>query len=86
MEEQLVETWEIHDRIHRYLLDAIPDGALTASLATEGPAALKYALSLLGLMSPNTRLPMVELDDTAKREVAAAIVVALSTRNAVTAP
>jgi 4-hydroxy-tetrahydrodipicolinate synthase len=55
----------------RYLQSRL--APLTASLATEGAAALKYALSLLGLMSPNTRLPMVELDDAAKREVAAAI-------------
>jgi 4-hydroxy-tetrahydrodipicolinate synthase len=55
----------------RYLQSRL--APLTALLATEGPAALKYALSLLGLMSPNTRLPMVELDDAAKREVAAAI-------------
>lgn len=33
MSEPLVETWEIHDRIHRYLLDAIPDEALGKSLA-----------------------------------------------------
>jgi len=46
---------------------------LTASLTKESPAALKYALCLLGLMSPNTRLPIVELDDAAKREVASAI-------------
>jgi 4-hydroxy-tetrahydrodipicolinate synthase len=30
-------------------------------------------LCLLGLISPKTRLPIVELDDSAKREVAAAI-------------
>jgi 4-hydroxy-tetrahydrodipicolinate synthase len=46
---------------------------LTAVLAKEGPSALKYALSLLGLMSPSTRLPMVEVDGAAKRDVAAAI-------------
>jgi 4-hydroxy-tetrahydrodipicolinate synthase len=46
---------------------------LAASLTKERPAALKYALCLLGLMSPNTRLPIVELDDSAKREVAGAI-------------
>src|SRR5215471_13712503 len=33
MEEQLVETWKIHDRINRYLLDAVPDEALGSSLA-----------------------------------------------------
>jgi 4-hydroxy-tetrahydrodipicolinate synthase len=46
---------------------------LTASLAKESPAALKYALYLLGLMRPNTRLPIVELDESAKAEVASAI-------------
>jgi 4-hydroxy-tetrahydrodipicolinate synthase len=46
---------------------------LTASLVKESPAALKYALYLLGLMRPNTRLPIVELDDSAKAEVASAI-------------
>src|ERR1700733_10822492 len=46
---------------------------LTAALAKENPAALKYALSLLGFMRPHTRLPIVELADTAKAEVARAI-------------
>ncbi len=46
---------------------------LTASLAKESPAALKYALCLLGFMSPNTRLPIVELSDAAKAEVVGAI-------------
>jgi 4-hydroxy-tetrahydrodipicolinate synthase len=46
---------------------------LTSALAKESPAALKYALSLLGFMRPTTRLPMVELDDAAKAGVAAAI-------------
>jgi 4-hydroxy-tetrahydrodipicolinate synthase len=46
---------------------------LTAALAKESPAALKYALCLLGFMSPATRLPIVELSDAAKAEVAAAI-------------
>jgi uncharacterized damage-inducible protein DinB len=32
MDEPLVETWMIHDRINRYLLDAIPDEALAAAL------------------------------------------------------
>ena len=32
MDEPLVETWQIHDRINRYLLDAIPDDALAAAL------------------------------------------------------
>jgi 4-hydroxy-tetrahydrodipicolinate synthase len=46
---------------------------LTACLSKESPAALKYALCLLGFMSPTTRLPIVELDDSAKAEIASAI-------------
>ncbi len=55
----------------RYLQSRL--GPLTASLTRESPAALKYALSLLGFMSPGTRLPIVELGDCAKAEVANAI-------------
>jgi uncharacterized damage-inducible protein DinB len=36
MEEQIVETWQIHDRIHRYLLDAIPPEALSSVSASKG--------------------------------------------------
>jgi 4-hydroxy-tetrahydrodipicolinate synthase len=43
---------------------------LDTCLSRESPAALKYALSLLGLMCPYTRLPIVELDVSAKAEVA----------------
>jgi len=43
---------------------------LTAALSKESPAALKYALCLLGFMSPRTRLPIAELADSAKAEVA----------------
>jgi hypothetical protein len=46
---------------------------LTNALAKESPAALKFALCLLGLMHPNTRLPIVELAESAKAEVASAI-------------
>jgi 4-hydroxy-tetrahydrodipicolinate synthase len=46
---------------------------LTAALAKESPATLKFALHLLGLMSPKTRLPIVELAEAAKAEVANAI-------------
>ena len=49
-------------------------GRLTATLARDStPAPVKYALSLLGLMSPRLRLPLVELADSAKAEVAAAM-------------
>jgi 4-hydroxy-tetrahydrodipicolinate synthase len=46
---------------------------LTAALTKESPAALKYALCLLGFMRPSTRLPIVELADAAKAEVASAV-------------
>jgi 4-hydroxy-tetrahydrodipicolinate synthase len=46
---------------------------LEACLCHDSPAALKYALSLLGLMQPDTRLPIVELDDRAKAAVAKAV-------------
>lgn len=36
MEEQLVETWEIHARINLYLLDAIPPEALRDVSASKG--------------------------------------------------
>ena len=32
MEDQLIETWAIHNRINVYFLDAVADGALGASL------------------------------------------------------
>ena len=36
MNDQVVETWLIHDRIHRYLLDAVPAEALAATLNGKG--------------------------------------------------
>ncbi|MGY8682001.1 4-hydroxy-tetrahydrodipicolinate synthase [Bradyrhizobium sp. UFLA05-153] len=47
--------------------------SLEFCLSRERPAALKYALSLLGLMEPYTRLPIVELDEPAKAELARAL-------------
>ena len=47
---------------------------LEACLSRDHPAALKYALSLLGLIDPATRLPLVGLDDSAKAVVAKAVV------------
>src|SRR6202790_2690037 len=55
----------------RYLQSRI--ARLNALLAKESPAALKYALCLLGLMRPDARLPIVELADAAKGKVASAI-------------
>ncbi|TWA98684.1 4-hydroxy-tetrahydrodipicolinate synthase [Bradyrhizobium stylosanthis] len=42
---------------------------LSTCLSKESPAALKYALSVLGLISAHTRLPIVPLDAAAQREV-----------------
>ncbi len=55
----------------RYLQNRL--APLTAALAKESPAALKYALCLLGYMRPHTRLPIVEISERAKAEVANAI-------------
>jgi 4-hydroxy-tetrahydrodipicolinate synthase len=55
----------------RYLFNRL--ARLTNALTKESPAALKFALCLLGLMHPNTRLPIVELAESAKAEVASAI-------------
>ncbi|MCK1720856.1 4-hydroxy-tetrahydrodipicolinate synthase [Bradyrhizobium sp. 141] len=46
---------------------------LVASLSKESPAALKYALDVLGLMSAATRLPIVPLDPAAQRGVVRAL-------------
>jgi 4-hydroxy-tetrahydrodipicolinate synthase len=43
---------------------------LEACLSRNNPAALKYALSLLGFIHPDTRLPIVELDEPAKAALA----------------
>jgi 4-hydroxy-tetrahydrodipicolinate synthase len=49
-----------------------PIAQLTYALFREpNPVPLKYALSLLGLMSPKVRLPLVELADRSKGEIAA---------------
>jgi len=53
---------------------AIPVAKLTTVLFREtSPTPLKYALSLLGLMSPKVRLPLVELTDQTKADVAAVV-------------
>ncbi|GAA0004287.1 MULTISPECIES: 4-hydroxy-tetrahydrodipicolinate synthase [Bradyrhizobium] len=49
--------------LHRRLIPLI------TCLSKDSPAALKGALSVLGLMSPATRLPIVPLDAAAQREV-----------------
>ena len=57
---------------------AIRLARLTAALPQDSaPASLKYGLSLLGLMQPRLRLPLVELDETSKSSVAKAIAAVL---------
>ncbi|MBR0899619.1 4-hydroxy-tetrahydrodipicolinate synthase [Bradyrhizobium tropiciagri] len=53
--------------LHRRLMP------LAALLEREHPAALKFALALLGFMQPATRLPIVQLGGPAKAEVAQAM-------------
>jgi len=36
MSDQLIETWEIHDRINRYLLDAVEPASLDSHSASKG--------------------------------------------------
>jgi 4-hydroxy-tetrahydrodipicolinate synthase len=62
-----------HGRLRTALGIAERLAPLTASVVSQTPAALKYALSLFGLTSPRVRLPMVELTDAEKAEVAQAI-------------
>jgi 4-hydroxy-tetrahydrodipicolinate synthase len=58
------ENWQSARALHNRL------APLEAALSREGPPALKAALSALGLMRPGLRLPLVELDSAAAREVA----------------
>ncbi|WP_456635168.1 4-hydroxy-tetrahydrodipicolinate synthase [Bradyrhizobium sp. USDA 10063] len=55
----------------RYLFSRLVP--IAGLLAAEHPAALKCALALLGLIQPDTRLPIVQLNDVAKAEVTKAI-------------
>src|ERR1035437_1298087 len=62
---------------------AIRLARLTAALPQDSaPASLKYGLSLLGLMQPRLRLPLVELDETSKSSVAQAIAAVLVSNQA----
>jgi len=58
------ENWQSARALHHRLVP------LASALGRESPAALKSALSALGLMHPTMRLPLVELESVAAREVA----------------
>jgi 4-hydroxy-tetrahydrodipicolinate synthase len=62
------ENWQAARALHNRLV------ALEGLLSREGPPALKAALSALGLMRPDLRLPLVELDSGTVRDVARATV------------
>lgn len=49
--------------LHRRLIPLI------GCLSRESPAALKHALGMLGLIRPDTRLPIVPLDESAQEDV-----------------
>ncbi len=47
MEDQLIETWNVHDRINRYLLNAGPDEALGLSLKPKHRTAYQLLLTFI---------------------------------------
>jgi Dihydrodipicolinate synthetase family len=60
------------EHVDSWLAQKAEGAPLTAALFRDtSPAPLKYALSLLGLMLPKLRLPLVELTRQTKAEVAA---------------
>jgi 4-hydroxy-tetrahydrodipicolinate synthase len=59
--------WRSARQLHKQLLPLID------AIAADAPAALKYALSLQGVMRADVRLPLVELAPAAKAVVAEAI-------------
>jgi uncharacterized damage-inducible protein DinB len=74
MEEQLVQTWDIHDRINRYLLAAIPEDALSSALAAKhrsvaGLFAHIHNVRLMWLKSagPELLAGLSKLEDGATR-------------------
>jgi 4-hydroxy-tetrahydrodipicolinate synthase len=63
-----------HGQLLRAQRLANPISRLTSALFREtSPVPLKYALSLLGLMSPRVRLPLVESTEQTKAELAVII-------------
>lgn len=64
--------WRGARRLYRQMLPMVE------ALASDTPAALKYALSLQGLMRPDVRLPLVAADEKAKIAVAKANALLLS--------
>jgi len=61
------ENWQAARALHNRLAE------LEAVLSREGSPALKAALGTLGLIRPDLRLPLVEVDGATAREVAGAV-------------
>jgi 4-hydroxy-tetrahydrodipicolinate synthase len=61
-----------HDQMREANRLAKPIAQLTAALFKEAsPAPVKYALSLLGFMSPSVRLPLVEVSGESRAVISA---------------
>src|SRR5215468_10410652 len=85
LEEQIVETWRIHDRIHRYLLDAIPPEGLGCVSASKGRTVTEQfahvhnvRLMWLGSAAPELLegLRKIEKGDAVDKETLAAALTA----------
>jgi 4-hydroxy-tetrahydrodipicolinate synthase len=64
-----------HGQIDNARRWAVPIAKLTAELFREtNPVPLKFALNLLGLMSPEVRLPLVQMSEPNRAALAAVIV------------
>src|SRR6202000_1984625 len=61
------ENWQAARALHSR---SVP---LATLLAKEGPAALKVAMSALGLVRPGLRLPLVEPDAATARDITRAV-------------
>jgi uncharacterized damage-inducible protein DinB len=69
MDEQLIEAWAIHDRIHRYLLTAVTEAGLEATAGGKGrTVGEQFAhvhnvrLMWLGAAAPDLASDLVKLD------------------------
>jgi uncharacterized damage-inducible protein DinB len=72
MADPLVETWQIHDRIHAYLLDAIPAAQLKGVAPTKGRSVAQafahiHNVRLMWLSAAGAEIPVaaakLDLDD-----------------------
>lgn len=75
----LIETWLIHNRIHRYLLDAIHDEALKTKLAKGKAVDAQFAhihnvrLMWLKPAAPDLLEGLEKLEDPTRQEIEAAL-------------